>query len=174
MSFAPVMAFCLPNLSEGTGRSYGFGDRAKPNKASKRPLTQASLRCKRWLKPSSLHRIPTPLKRCWMSHLQALSTIPAAQRQSQFLVHRIVDVLAMPLQIRIHRRARCPVPCRATPPRPRPRPGRPGPRPACHAAGGAVPSQTTGAPGSSAHRARRPHPSTGVAPRGKSPRCPVA
>ena len=58
------------------GRSYWFGDRVKPNKASKRPLTQASLRCKRWLKPSSLHRIPTPLKRCWMSHLQALSTIP--------------------------------------------------------------------------------------------------
>jgi transposase-like protein len=29
------------------GRIYGFGDRAKPNKASKRPLTQASLRCKR-------------------------------------------------------------------------------------------------------------------------------
>jgi len=58
------------------GRSYGFGDWAKPNKASKRPLTQASLRCKRWLKPSSLHRIPTPLKRCWISHLQALSTIP--------------------------------------------------------------------------------------------------
>jgi hypothetical protein len=28
------------------------------------------------LKPSSLQRIPTPLKRCWMSHLQALSTIP--------------------------------------------------------------------------------------------------
>src|SRR6266571_1960031 len=53
------------------GRSYWFG-----NKASKRPLTQASLRCTRWWKPSSLHRIPTPLKRCWMSHLQALSTIP--------------------------------------------------------------------------------------------------
>ena len=46
------------------GHSYRFGDWARPNKASKRPLTQASLRCKRWLKPSSLHRIPTPLKRC--------------------------------------------------------------------------------------------------------------
>jgi len=46
------------------GRSYGFGDWAKTNKASKRPLTQASLRCKRWLKPSSLQRIPTPLNRC--------------------------------------------------------------------------------------------------------------
>jgi hypothetical protein len=33
--------------TEKNGRSYGFGDRAKPNKASKRPLTQASLRCKR-------------------------------------------------------------------------------------------------------------------------------
>jgi kumamolisin len=33
--------------SGDNGRSYGFGDRAKPNKASKRPLTQASLRCKR-------------------------------------------------------------------------------------------------------------------------------
>jgi hypothetical protein len=46
------------------GRIYGFGDRAKPNKASKRPLTQASLRCTRWLNPSSLQRIPTPLNRC--------------------------------------------------------------------------------------------------------------
>ena len=46
------------------GRSYRFGDKVKPNKASKRPLTQASLRCKRWLKPSSLQRIPTPLNRC--------------------------------------------------------------------------------------------------------------
>jgi len=60
----------------GSGRIYGFGERVKVNNASKRPLTQASLRCTRWLKPSSLHRIPTPLKRCWMSHLQALSTIP--------------------------------------------------------------------------------------------------
>ena len=30
------------------GRIYEFGDRAKSNKASKRPLTQASLRCNRW------------------------------------------------------------------------------------------------------------------------------
>src|SRR2546428_2765357 len=58
------------------GRSYGFGDWAKTNKASKRPLTQASLRCKRWLKPSSLQRIPTPLNRCCISHVQALSTLP--------------------------------------------------------------------------------------------------
>ena len=28
------------------------------------------------VKPFSLQRIPTPLKRCWMSHLHALSTIP--------------------------------------------------------------------------------------------------
>ena len=63
-------------LEGGIGRIYGFGERVKVNNASKRPLTQASLRCTRWLKPSSLHRIPTPLKRCWMSHLQALSTIP--------------------------------------------------------------------------------------------------
>ncbi len=58
------------------GRSYGFGDWDKRNKASKRPVIQASLRCKRWVKPSSLQRIPTPLKRCWMSHVHALSTIP--------------------------------------------------------------------------------------------------
>ena len=50
--------------TDNDGRSYGFGDWAKTNKASKRPLTQASLRCKRWLKPSSLQRIPTPLNRC--------------------------------------------------------------------------------------------------------------
>ena len=38
------------NTMEGfwSGRIYEFGDRAKPNKASKRPLTQASLRCNRW------------------------------------------------------------------------------------------------------------------------------
>jgi hypothetical protein len=58
------------------GRIYRFGDWAKLNKASKRPLTHASLRCKRWLNPSSLHRIPTPLKRCWISHVQARSTMP--------------------------------------------------------------------------------------------------
>jgi hypothetical protein len=40
-----TVAFWLPILA--LGRIYGFGDRAKPNKASKRPLTQASLRCKR-------------------------------------------------------------------------------------------------------------------------------
>src|SRR5262249_40958761 len=67
---------CLRGRIAAKGRSYEFGDRAKPNKVSKRPLPQASLKCTRWLQPSSLHRIPTPLKRCWMSHLQALSTIP--------------------------------------------------------------------------------------------------
>ena len=46
------------------GRIYGFGDWAKMNTVSKRPLTQASLRCKRWLNPFSLQRIPTPLNRC--------------------------------------------------------------------------------------------------------------
>ncbi len=34
---------------------------------SKVPLTHAKRRCNKWLKPSSLHRIPTPLKRCWIS-----------------------------------------------------------------------------------------------------------
>jgi hypothetical protein len=68
--------YSLVAVISSLGRSYEFGDRAKPNKASKRPFTQASLRCKRWLKPSSLHRMPTPLKRCWMSHVQALSTMP--------------------------------------------------------------------------------------------------
>jgi len=58
------------------GRIYRFGDRAKPNKASKRPLTQASLRGTRWVTPSSLHRLPTPVQRCWRSHGQALATIP--------------------------------------------------------------------------------------------------
>src|SRR5215510_4569364 len=38
----------LPQTSHD-GRIYRFGDRVTPNKASKRPLTQASLRCKRWL-----------------------------------------------------------------------------------------------------------------------------
>ena len=76
-AYGPVMVLsCWAKGYQEPGRSYRFGDWARPNNASKRPLTQASLRCKRWLKPSSLHRIPTPLKRCWMSHLHALSTIP--------------------------------------------------------------------------------------------------
>ena len=58
------------------GRIYGCGDRAKPTKTSKRPLPQASLRGKRGLNPSSLQRIPTPLHRCCISHVQALSTLP--------------------------------------------------------------------------------------------------
>jgi hypothetical protein len=33
-------------------------------KASKRPLTQAKRKCSKWLNPSSLQRMPTPLKRC--------------------------------------------------------------------------------------------------------------
>ena len=37
----------LKRRAFAVGRIYGFGDRAKPNNASKRPLTQASLRCKR-------------------------------------------------------------------------------------------------------------------------------
>src|SRR2546425_857898 len=80
-----VLLWKLPQWQVAYGRSYGFGDRAKTNKVAKRPLTQASLRCKRWLKPSSLHRIPTPLKRCWMSHLQALSTIPEPSGKSRSL-----------------------------------------------------------------------------------------
>jgi REP element-mobilizing transposase RayT len=63
-------------VQDHVGRIYQFGDRVKPNKVSKRPLTQASRRCQRWLHPSSLQRIPTPLKRCGMSHVQALSTMP--------------------------------------------------------------------------------------------------
>jgi hypothetical protein len=67
-------------VQEGTrvtdGRSYECGDRAKPNKTAKRPFTQASLRGKRWVNPASLHRMPTPVQRCWRSPVQALSTRP--------------------------------------------------------------------------------------------------
>ena len=63
-SFAPIEFDPERQPIDLQGRSYGFGDWAKTNKVSKRPLTQASLRCKRWLKPSSLQRIPTPLNRC--------------------------------------------------------------------------------------------------------------
>src|ERR1051326_271963 len=64
--------------SRAQGRSYVLGEgwSCTPNKASKEPFTQASLRCNKWLNPASLQRIPTPLNRCWMSHLHALSTIP--------------------------------------------------------------------------------------------------
>jgi hypothetical protein len=60
------------------GRSYVLGEgwSCTPNKASKEPFTQASRRCNRWLHPVSLQRIPTPLKRCWMSYVHALSTMP--------------------------------------------------------------------------------------------------
>jgi len=60
------------------GRIYMSGEASGRNSASKRSLTQANRKCSKWLKPSSLHRIPTPLKRCSrsVSHLQALSTMP--------------------------------------------------------------------------------------------------
>jgi len=43
--------------------------------ASNRWFTHAKRRWSKWLKPSSLQRIPT-LNRCWINHLHALSTIP--------------------------------------------------------------------------------------------------
>ena len=63
-------------LNSSMGRIYELGEASGANKASKRPLTQAKRRWSKWLKPSSLQRIPTPLKRCWINHLHALSTIP--------------------------------------------------------------------------------------------------
>ena len=67
------------------GRSYEFGDRAKPHKVSKRPLPQARRRCPRWVQPSSLHRMPPPVKRWWLRHFPALSTIPDPSGQPRSL-----------------------------------------------------------------------------------------
>ena len=59
------------------GRIYDLGEGQRAGKKlSKRPFTQANRKCSRWLNPSSLQRIPTPLNRCCMSHLQVLSTKP--------------------------------------------------------------------------------------------------
>jgi type I restriction enzyme M protein len=58
-----------------TGRIYQLGG-TPGNSASNRPFTQQSRRCSRCVKPSSLQRMPTPLNRCWINHLQVLSTIP--------------------------------------------------------------------------------------------------
>jgi hypothetical protein len=57
------------------GRIHKLGE-ARSNRDSKRSLVQARRKCSRWLRPDSLQRMPTPLKRCWMSHLHALSTQP--------------------------------------------------------------------------------------------------
>lgn len=47
------------------GRIYPLGEATEGvNKSSKRELTQASRRCRSAMNPSSLHRMPTPLKRC--------------------------------------------------------------------------------------------------------------
>jgi hypothetical protein len=59
----------------------------------------------RWLQLSSLHRIPTPMPRCWMSHLQALSP-SHCQRQTEGLVHGRVDVIPVSIAIRLHRHQR--------------------------------------------------------------------
>ena len=113
-SLATQTGFSPSLISQGA--VTGSGIWARPNNASKRPLTQASLRCKRWLKPSSLHRIPTPLKRCWMSHLHALSTYhcPAAA-PTPCTWHSRCARDAVPNRHAPY--ARCPVPSPATPPR---------------------------------------------------------
>jgi hypothetical protein len=60
------------------GRFYVLGEACTCicNNAAKEPWTQASRQGNSWLKPSALHRIPTPLQRCWISHWHALSPIP--------------------------------------------------------------------------------------------------
>ena len=46
------------------GRIYGFGDGAKMNNASKRPLTQANLRCKGSSALNRGHKHHHAIKRC--------------------------------------------------------------------------------------------------------------
>jgi len=60
----PVDEYIIAGDEVVIGRIYPLGEASGRNSASKRPLTQASRRCNKWLKPSSLHRMPTPLKRC--------------------------------------------------------------------------------------------------------------
>jgi hypothetical protein len=61
--------------SVDNGRIHKLGE-VRTNRDSKRALAQARRKCNSWLSPDSLQRMPTPLKRCWISHLQALSPPP--------------------------------------------------------------------------------------------------
>ena len=71
----PDQGALVPNDGLDTGgRIHELGEGV--NRVSKRSLAQASRSMSKWLKPSSLQRMPTPLKRCWMSHFTALSTKP--------------------------------------------------------------------------------------------------
>jgi cytochrome c peroxidase len=55
----------LNPVEQWNGRIYDLGEGIEAEKKeSKRPFTQANRKWSRWLKPSSLQRIPTPLKRC--------------------------------------------------------------------------------------------------------------
>ena len=69
-----MMVAWLCPLKWRTGRIHNLGEEGK--QVSKRSLTQANRIRSKWVKLSSPQRIPTPLKRCWISYLQALSTKP--------------------------------------------------------------------------------------------------
>lgn len=50
-----------PKLAQLPGRIYDLGEEKNESNV---PFTQAKRRCSKWLNPSSLQRIPTPLNRC--------------------------------------------------------------------------------------------------------------
>ena len=145
------------------GRIYDFGDwRQAKQEASKHPSTHANLRCKRWLKPFSLQRIRTPLKRCWISHFYVLSTIPPQSASPvPCTAHNrcVLDAASGKLYnaITVSRAAsRQPSSTSKASTRSARR------YPACHAANGAVPSETTSAPAWSGRPTTPQRPSTAV------------
>jgi tetratricopeptide (TPR) repeat protein len=50
-------------IAREVGRIYQLGG-TPGNRESNRPFSQQSRRCSRWVKPSSLQRMPTPVNRC--------------------------------------------------------------------------------------------------------------
>jgi hypothetical protein len=87
----------------GFGRRYEFGDRAKPHKASTRPLPQASLRGTRGLTPLRTAPPPAPCEALLDTPLTGPFHPPRAQRPAPFFGYGRVDGCPVPLPIRLHR-----------------------------------------------------------------------
>ena len=126
----------MTSLEAGVVTSLGQGQAEQGFKASVDPgKPQVHKMVESVLTPPP----PTPLKRCWMSHLQALHH-PRAQWQPQFFVYGIVDVQCRSRYaytvVKVSRAVSGnPSTSKAS------ARSSPGPHRDCHAAGGAVPGE---------------------------------
>ena len=64
---------------------------------------------RRWLKPSSLERMPTPLKHCCISYLQEISTMPELKGQSQAVEGLIASVVELEVGLHLEQGSEDPV-----------------------------------------------------------------